>query len=308
MAAGRPKRFARSKRKWGASVVGSNEYGKQDDPCKSGSQEEGEEEEDDYDETNGYNPEVISEDEVKRLKHAPAFISGLCLCNGFGSVYLSAKAVAAPNFSRNSWCYGSFGSSDSMLAIPFHEPCLKILAGALAGAPRLELLDTNQLYKVFLDMPRNRMALRLDYGDPGSVQEQYWSSKGDGQQRKFQPPSPGPELSARIRVEPLEKLLYELLYTIFGLLSVGDLVGLATASWPVHSTLGGNAGFWTLYGKRSFPWFREIHELHDGSALLGGKSLVKILSWADKATRLKGGMRGPLISVANRWQIWGVSG
>ncbi|RYP65174.1 hypothetical protein DL769_006402 [Monosporascus sp. CRB-8-3] len=42
------------------------------------------------------------------------------------------------------------------------------------GASWLKLLDTDQLYKLLLHMPRNRMAFRLDYGHLGSVHEQYW--------------------------------------------------------------------------------------------------------------------------------------
>ncbi|RYP21390.1 hypothetical protein DL765_002291 [Monosporascus sp. GIB2] len=67
----RPKRFARSERKGRASVTGSRESGKQDGPRKSGSQEEEEEEEGDYDhdETDGYNPGLISVDGFQWLKH-----------------------------------------------------------------------------------------------------------------------------------------------------------------------------------------------------------------------------------------------
>ncbi|RYP27710.1 hypothetical protein DL767_007547 [Monosporascus sp. MG133] len=280
----------------------------------------------------GYNPEVITEVEVQwarviyiiacrknelRELVGPAFISGPCSYSGYGSVDLKDEAGNDPNFDPDNHCYVS------------HEaPCLEMLAWVLTGTPQLEMLDKDRLYKTLRNLPMEYYKPDLDYNfggpNPYRISNWFWDQgmeflvanplpvsrtvkdllRGTAGSADFV--SRGLDLSTRVRFDPFRGLPYDLMHEIFSLLSAEDLVRLATASWPIHSALRSNSGFWTLYAKQTLPWFPEFHELLGDSTLLDGKSLTKLFCWADKATMRKEGMTGPLMSIANRRRIWGI--
>lgn len=215
---------------------------------------------------------------------------------------------------------------------PFHKPCLEILAWVLTGVPDLGRLDKNRLYKMLWDFPHNNNSLLgIDYRVPGDLRDQTWHCE-QGTESFASNPLPtlslrkfvqevihsgdfdisaglSSDLEARVRSDPFRKLPYELLFTVFDLLSdeEGALIELANASWPVHCALRGSTRFWKLYAGRKFPWFYELHKIFkDSSESLDGKCLTRLCQWADKATMARKWMRDPMMSIANRRRIWAV--
>jgi hypothetical protein len=118
----------------------------------------------------------------------------------------------------------------------------------------------------------------------------------------FQTSAP-PNLSHKVRSDPLGVLPFDILYNVFQYLPVEDALKLMQASWHVFS-LTRNRSFWRQMTRlHLMPWFWELTVHHESHPDIDYKGMFL---WLEKTTRPKYGIEGPFIGIANRRRIWNV--
>ncbi|KAF4460227.1 F-box domain [Fusarium albosuccineum] len=291
-------------------------------------------------EEHSYDPDILSQDGIEwtRTLHvlgfnpaAPsitkAFISGPGRYDMYGTVEVTPGDD--PNFSDRSLltCYCDLNGQDPVF--PFHWCCFQLLRQVLTMPPNVHEIDKDLLYSVMLECAEDycRRLTKLDYGNPGPEEEQYWITEA-GKEFLVAHPTKTPaglsqlikstitgssydlphdksNLTSQVKRDPFTKLPYDLLDRTLSQLPASDLVSLTNASWTVHSALQ-DEGFWRRRIKHDMVWFSELHPLLDESDFLRGRSRKKIYLWLDKMTYPRVHMSGPFMSIANRRRVWGV--
>ncbi|KAJ3531938.1 hypothetical protein NM208_g8655 [Fusarium decemcellulare] len=291
-------------------------------------------------EEHSYDPDILSQDDIEwaRTLHvlgfnpaAPsitkAFISGPGRYDMYGTVEVAPGDD--PNFSDRSLltCYCDLNGQDPVF--PFHWCCFQLLSQVLTKPPNVHEIDKDLLYSVMLECAEDycRRLTKLDYGNPGPEEEQYWITEAGKEflvahptktpaglshlikstitSSSFDLPYDKSNLTSQVKRDPFTKLPYDLLDRTLSQLPTRDLVSLANASWTVHSALQ-DEGFWRRRIKHDMVWFSELHPLLDDSDFLRGKSRKKIYLWLDKMTYPRIHMSSPFMSIANRRRVWGV--
>lgn len=247
--------------------------------------------------------------------------------SGVGRYYDSAQVSVEkgddPNFDPTAEIVAYDGS------IPFHWPCFEILGTVLegkagiAGVNKLKLLNT--MWKAH---PMLSSCLdRLDYGNPGPANEQWWISEPGTEFVVIHPTISLEKTTALIRerwmkstqvvspsdrvrrasADSFQKLPLELLLKTCNMLTPQSLYQLALAS-PTVDALLGDKPFWKRYLSIHMPWSYELLLLLDDESQtsfqnVDFKSLVR---WVDQESTPRLWMRGPFMSIANRRRIWHV--
>lgn len=168
---------------------------------------------------------------------------------------------------------------------------------------------------------------RLDYGNPGPPNEQWWAYEAGKEfivvhptaglkdttalirerwMKSIQLVSPSDRLR-RCNTDTFQKLPLELLLNICNKLTPTSLFQLALAS-PTIDALLGDKPFWKQYLPINMPWSFELLSLFDDESQtffqkVDYKSLVR---WVDQEATPRLFMRGPFMSIANRRRIWHV--
>ncbi|ROW17103.1 hypothetical protein VPNG_01391 [Cytospora leucostoma] len=297
-----------------------------------------------FDEDHSYDPEVISAVDVdwNKTLHvlgsnpeatgtSKAFVSG----PGYYLEWCSFNAEqgsdpSAEGFDLDSTILYQSWAADEEPVFPFHWCCFELLVRFCTGSFDVDKVDKDLLYGIMRELAPNdcRVLEDIEYGAAGYMQEQFWrtlagyeflvSNPRDAPgvdelvlsmfgSRSFEPLISNDDIGERVRSDPFSRLPYDLVYTISTMLEDGDLLNMANASWPVHALLRGVGQFWRQRLQSHMPWFFEMHEVLDrDQTLLHASDPKRIYLWAEKITRPKRWMTGPLMGVANRRRIWKV--
>ncbi|RFU29309.1 hypothetical protein B7463_g7031, partial [Scytalidium lignicola] len=298
------------------------------------------------DEDGSFDPDVISAGtsawmtQLHVLSHRAGVVEGIGFISGVGKYYDSAMVKVDPgddpDFDENAEfiCYDS--------AFPFHWCCFELLIAVFEKSGVAEL-DKNLL---FWTMSRAKSLFassldKLDYGEAGPIQEQWWTEEAGKEFVVVQPTASigkvveviknkcsklmsafNPTLSqaykiSRVRNDPFKGLPVELLDRICSFISLGPLVALATASVIIDSYFTDQGiSFWRRYIEDNMPWNFEMLRLLDSAASdpvnqttkmeSHRMNYTKILLWIDEESTPRRWMRGPFMSMANRRRIWDV--
>lgn len=204
-----------------------------------------------------------------------------------------------------------------------------MLSKCITGSFDDDELDKDLLYGIMQDLSvdYSRSFEKIDYGDAGHMQDQFWQavpgyeflvshprdvpganevvlSKFASDAFKQRPSCK--DLGRRVRSDPFLRTPYDIICRISGFISDDDLINLKRASWPTHALLQNNDQFWRQRLKASFfPWFFELRELlEQDQTLLQNNNPQRIFQWAERSTRPEKWLTGPLMGVANRRRIW----
>lgn len=260
-----------------------------------------------------------------------AFVSGPGSYGDYGRV--SVESGYDPNAEgadlTDASCYDDVDSQCGPL-FPFHWCCYEMLVKHITGSPIDSGLDKDLLYAIMdsLSPGSGGPLADLDYGDAGDMQSQFWEIVAGyeylvSNPRKvpaaayvvssmfslgaFKTRSSCTDLESLVRVDPFMRLPYDIIYKISGFISDEEVVNLARASWPVHSLLRDNSQFWRHRLRASLPWFSELWELlEQDQTLWQSNNAQLIFQWAERMTRPRKWLTGPLMGVANRRRIWSV--
>ncbi|KAL6901479.1 hypothetical protein GGI43DRAFT_403137 [Trichoderma evansii] len=214
-------------------------------------------------------------------------------------------------------------------SLPFHWPCFEILGTVLEGKAGINGLNKLKLYRVMMQahpMFSSRLD-RLDYGNPGPPNEQWWCYEAgkefivihptirfkkttalirDRWMKSIQVVSPSDRVR-RCSTDTFQKLPLELLLNICNKLTPISLFQLALAS-PAVDALLGDKPFWKQYLPIQMPWSFELISLFDDESqtLFQNVDYKSLVRWVDQEATPRLFMRGPLMSIANRRRIWHV--
>lgn len=115
------------------------------------------------------------------------------------------------------------------------------------------------------------------------------------------------DLAPKVRADPFRRLPYDMIYRVSHFLDDKTLMSLCSASWAVHCALRDNDRFWRQRIRRvSMPWLEEVAPLLRDDALMKNVDIKGLFCALDGLTRLRAGMTGPMMGVANRRRIWRV--
>ncbi|RFU26663.1 hypothetical protein B7463_g9679, partial [Scytalidium lignicola] len=295
--------------------------------------------EDDSDSEYGYDPEIISEEDVKWTfflhvlgfnAAAPgvtkSYISGQGSYDDYGNV--NVEPGDDPNFDGPGSLSCYFNHEHEGPVFPFHWCCYELLARVLTGTSDISRINKDLVFAVFHEATEDYAnRLSVDYGSPEPPGEQFWNSN-DGEEIFASNPAPTPDiadiitaifastdfklpllyhtLTARVTHDPFEKLPYDVLYRICLLLPSKSILDLVMASRQLYSVLNHNDDFWRQRIKRTMPWFFEVQGLLDNPQIMEGKNMMGLFRWASKETTPRTYMSSPYMSIANRRRIWGV--
>jgi hypothetical protein len=261
-----------------------------------------------------------------RKRRQSNFCSG-CV-SGVGRYYDAAQICVDegddPDFDPNAEIVAYDGS------IPFHWPCFEILGRVLEGEDGIAGVDKLKLYKTMRKahpMFASRLD-RLDYGNPGPANEQWWDSQAGTEfilthptislekttaliqerwLKSAQVASPSDRLR-RANGDDFSRLPLELLFKTCNNLAPQSLYQLALAS-PTIDALLGDKGFWKQYLPIHMPWSYELLSIlddDDSKTSLENADFKSLVRWVDQESTPRLWIRGPFISIANRRRIWHV--
>ncbi|KAF3050559.1 hypothetical protein E8E11_004382 [Didymella keratinophila] len=280
----------------------------------------------DYYEEYSYDPRIVTNKDVAWLDQ--------CRTVGFNAdskkPYITGVGQYTSGGDFETKLIHATGKMVAILQTPrtrFIEACYAILAKRLGFGDPADI-DNTVTYKAARTLcESDASCLTVDYGDE-DLGEQFWSNRpgdeyivtcpadADFELReimwKRMPPSllatkPRPDLSHKVRHDPLTVLPFDILYTVIQYLSVQDALNLMQASYHVCITTR-EPTFWKgMIRTHLAPWFWEMETLTTGDKLQGFdyKGLFLRL---DKVTEPKFGMQGPFMGVANCRRIWSVCG
>lgn len=204
-----------------------------------------------------------------------------------------------------------------------------MLAKCLTGSFNDASLDKDLLYSIMHELsPYDGSALTgVDYGVVSDMQGQFWQNLAGYEfvvshprdvpganevilsmfaSDAFRSGSSCADLRSRVLDDSFGRIPYDIVHKISSFISDEDLVNLARASWPVHALLQNNHQFWSQRLRTScFPWFFELRELlEQDNTRLQTNNAQLIFQWAERMTRPRKWLAGPLMGVANRRRIW----
>jgi hypothetical protein len=115
-----------------------------------------------------------------------------------------------------------------------------------------------------------------------------------------------PDLSHKVRNDPLSILPYDVVFEITKHLRIDEVLKLTQASWHVFN-LTRQSTFWTqMTYMHILPWFCEWADMLKSITLPTSFNPKNTFFWLDHVTKVKFGMEGPLMGIANRRRIWEV--
>ncbi|KAJ5108997.1 hypothetical protein N7456_005672 [Penicillium angulare] len=187
--------------------------------------------------------------------------------------------------------------------------------------------------------------LHVEYGDPEPPNDQYWEAN-PGEELFISNPTQDNELAAGFIAEawqhardhvplhcqpractetgtldPFTKLPFELVLNVVSNLDTPSLMSFTNASAHIYRALDSDNSFWFHHMKSEMPWFFELQRFLENlksstcnsnnavgsnSDMPQERSLRDLFIWADNITTPRKGIRGPLMSIANRRRIWRV--
>ncbi|EHK45934.1 hypothetical protein TRIATDRAFT_299494 [Trichoderma atroviride IMI 206040] len=211
---------------------------------------------------------------------------------------------------------------------PFHWPCFEVLGTVLEGKTGIAGLNKLKLYNTMMRASGiccSRLD-RLDYGDPGPYNEQWWEYQPGTEFLVVHPTISLEKTTALIRerwmkstqvvnpsdrvrrvsADSFQKLPLELLLKTCSMLTPQSLHQLALAS-PTVDALLGDKPFWKQYLSVHMPWSYELLSIiDDESQTFQNADFKSLVRWVDQESTPRQWMRGPFMSIANRRRIWHV--
>jgi hypothetical protein len=124
---------------------------------------------------------------------------------------------------------------------------------------------------------------------------------------KFVAPPADLDLSHRVRHDPLSKLPYDILYSIFPYLDKNSIFGLTEASWHVFASTRNNAFWHQIIRQEILPWFWELEPILT-EGFPDDFDCKGFFMWLDRVTKGENANETPLRGIANRRRIWHVCG
>lgn len=227
-------------------------------------------------------------------------------------------------------CYVDYvGNGGYEPVFPFHAPCYYVLQRRLSSsASGLATVDKDVLYSVMRALT-DHSDLKINYGSPNPVHEQYWDSN-PGEEIFVANPGLVEGLEERIRgmmadgyfalshgieldlnhgvlQDPFMGLPVDILLNIAGQIEdPTSFLNWAKASWLVHTFLRGSQdSFWRRVIRTQMGWFFELLPCLDDNALCDGSSMRAIFLWAACGSEPRRSIKGGyFLRIANRHRIW----
>ncbi|KAF1837106.1 hypothetical protein BDW02DRAFT_577371 [Decorospora gaudefroyi] len=254
-----------------------------------------------------------------------AFISGRGYYDEYGYFEVVKPGRDPNDTGESSLCCTSY-DEERNIAYLFHEACFEILAKSLGHANGKDV-NKDVMYRVMETYREDdRASLNVNYGLRAEC-GQFWEclpgeeysvcdpSHHAGLEEELQGMLPASlfgktlgsiDLLHKVHNDPFNVLPYDVLLGIFERVDTKGMLSLMKASYHVNNSTREPA-FWSHMTRlRIFPWFYELRSFAQ-TAVLEALDYKGLFLWVDAVTRPEFGNQGPLMGIANRRRIWGIS-